>query len=892
MQPAKPAGRDGAMGIAFWHDEVMAAMAEDTDGLQPIESPGRLWEQLASDIFLANMKSKVWGWADVRSTWLLDYWKDFEPRLKFVLVVTSPETVLAHAIAAGEEVADLDAIMSTWLAQQQELLRFYHRNTDRCVLVDAQDCAVHPQALVQLCKKQWKLALDTSTALAAEAKAASPISQYLANKLCQGYPEAIGLQHEVAATLSHLAADADAPKAAQAPVSVIDLVADYRALCEGNADNLAQRDADNEARLSALQAQTDQLAQENASLIAANAQLTSAAAELAVQRDSLGKTEEETKQESELLLLQLHQVQEELETYFLKHQEAQGQLDAAKAEVQALQSVMHSQMHSGAHQATVEDAGASTTIAQLTEKLNQLLAERDAETQAKLEAIAQCGRLADDLSQVSAARDGKRQRLAELQARCDAESAARAEALLQRDAEAAAKAEALAAKDAEAHARQEALTRFNTLAKQLEETKQESELLLLQLHQVQEELEHYFLQFQEAQRKVSDADHRWQRMLQRTPAYCDFESIEVLSDNAAVGEHGETQARTTAWRIKNLTAAGRTIAQLEFKTVLESGQAHFVIPRSDGAAGWLTRWPASGTEQTELVVPRDALVADIATQDWQLLKLLGKLLATTLLSPEKLQAPAHFQAEDVREGIHHLGDALEKSPEVLRYDTVTLKREQVNPDYEHLWLSLQNLSLGERQWDAFEFRLSCANVGPKRFGTHPKLEFPEHVGQAPFANWFDESYDDFGAKLELRFALPDAMDITIWGRLAAPDQAFLQALVQCLPSMLGTLQHAGTKLKRAWTDWTHMAAEVQRVVGLRVAALKAPAAAAVLAPTPTATATATPAPAPAAVSVPPPAAVPIPAPVAPVVVRVAQPKAPPAKAKAKPAPAAKARKAK
>ena len=182
---------------------------------------------------------------------------------------------------------------------------------------------------------------------------------------------------------------------------------------------------------------------------------------------------------------------------------------------------------------------------------------------------------------------------------------------------------------------------------------------------------------------------------------------------------------------------------------------------------------------------------------------------------------------------------------------------------------------------AFEFRLSAANVGPKRFGTHPKLEFPEHVGQAPFANWFDESYDDFGAKLELRFALPDAMDITIWGRLAAPDQAFLLAVVRQLPGMLATLQHAGTKLKRAWGDWILMANEVQRVVGLRVAALKAPVPA--------------PAPAIAQVAVPRPEALPQPlpvAPVAPVLVRVAQPKALPTKAKAKPAPAAKARKAK
>ena len=360
MQPAKPAGRDNAMGIALWHDEVMAAMAEDADGLQPIESPGRLWEQLASDIFLANMKSKVWGWADVRSTWLLNYWKDFEPRLKFVLVATAPETMLAHAIMVGEELADIDVIMSTWLTQQQELLRFYHRNTERCVLVDAQDCAVHPQALVQLCKKQWKLALDTGAAHAAETKATSPISQYLANKLCQGYPEVLGLQHEVAATLSHLATDADTPVDVAGAISVQALVADYRDLCHANAELLAQHEANALAH-----------------------------AEAMAQREALGKTQEETKQESELLLLQLHQVQEELETYFLKHQEAQGQLDAANAEVQALQNALQAQQHNAAHQVVAAvDVRAQETIAQLTDERNQLARERDAQTHARQEAAA------------------------------------------------------------------------------------------------------------------------------------------------------------------------------------------------------------------------------------------------------------------------------------------------------------------------------------------------------------------------------------------------------------------------------------------------------------------------------------------------------------------------
>ena len=119
---------------------------------------------------------------------------------------------------------------------------------------------------------------------------------------------------------------------------------------------------------------------------------------------------------------------------------------------------------------------------------------------------------------------------------------------------------------------------------------------------------------------------------------------------------------------------------------------------------------------------------------------------------------------------------------------------------------------------------------PQHFGSHPKLEFPQAKGQPPLEAWFEESYDDFGAKMELRFALPDAMDIGVWQRLSDADHQFLTALVQMLPALLGSLQSAGTRLKRPLTEWTQLAGEMQRILTLRSTALN-PAPAAVAPPT-------------------------------------------------------------
>lgn len=149
---------------------------------------------------------------------------------------------------------------------------------------------------------------------------------------------------------------------------------------------------------------------------------------------------------------------------------------------------------------------------------------------------------------------------------------------------------------------------------------------------------------------------------------------------------------------------------------------------------------------------------------------------------------------------------------MLRYDSVSLKSEQVNPDYEHLWLRLGNLSYAGLRWPEFEFRLSCASVSPKKFGTHPKLEFPAVTGLAPFETWFEESYDDFGAKLELRFALPNGMDLGVWQQVSNRDRRFLHLLAYRLPSMLATLEHAGTHIKRQWKDWLKLAEAIRQIL--------------------------------------------------------------------------------
>jgi hypothetical protein len=272
-------------------------------------------------------------------------------------------------------------------------------------------------------------------------------------------------------------------------------------------------------------------------------------------------------------------------------------------------------------------------------------------------------------------------------------------------------------------------------------------------------------------------------MLQGNPAYCDYQSIEILPSEGG---------NITHWRIKELNAVGRSLPELEFETTVTDGVASIAI-------GGQT-------------------LPDLGTSEWDLLQALVPLLERTLASPAALQLPEGFNPQELQDGLAKLGVVMQQLPPTLRCDQVKLTREQVNPDYEHLWLHFENLAFNGKRWPEFEFRLSCANVRPKHFGMYPKLEFPQHTGQAPFEAWFEEAYDDFGAKLELRFALPDAMDLAVWQRLSENDHAFIFALISRLPALFSRLQNTGTNLKRPWADWLAMAQEVQRILLLRTAA--------------------------------------------------------------------------
>ena len=347
----------------------------------------------------------------------------------------------------------------------------------------------------------------------------------------------------------------------------------------------------------------------------------------------------------------------------------------------------------------------------------------------------------------------------------------------------------------------------------LNDTLGEREDLLSRYNTVQEAL-------QQAQRQVREADARWRRMWQRNPDYSDYESVSIAPGT-------ESATPSLRCRFQGLELAGRRLPQCDVQVVLEDGVAGFRVIRGPEDTAPLVRWPlpAKG-EQDVTIIPvaqpgneqqRLEIFFDLSASDWRFFPSLARLLSNILPASPEVQGVSEAQRREFLAGLANFLALVSNFPAVLRYDRVALKQEQCHPTYEHLCLRLENLGLGEQLWPVFEFRLSCAEIRPDSFGMYPKLEFPEDAGQSPFEDWFEESCDELGPKLELRFALPWDMDTDVWGRLSPQDKFFVAALIQRLPAMLHGLQESGVPIGRAWNDWIQMAGEVQRILALHLA---------------------------------------------------------------------------
>ncbi len=522
----------------------------------------------------------------------------------------------------------------------------------------------------------------------------------------------------------------------------------------------------------------------------------------------------QSKVDSDTLLAQLHQVQEELESIFLRKQILESQLPQYEVRTQTLEKEkidLISQRDRKSKE-LVEALAAKEALAK--EKI-QLTTEREAHVKKMLEVLAYKEALEKDKTNLASERlelkAENNQLLEQLHTvQKEFESVFIREQSLQnqlpaikdqldfslketqkltalRDDHIKQLAEIRTAKETSLKEKEELIAELagvkNQLITQQRELKQENDLMLLQLHQVQEELEHYFLEHEKLQKNEKIQSQRWQRVERRLPNYLDYEAITPIKVDSF------SESPMVGWKVTQCTVDGLILPELEFETFLVNGKV--------------------GIRMGEVeLIPRGIVVPQfraMTSSQWTKIRAASNAIENFFVSPPASPVVLEdFDAGFWRQALMPLVAEVRALPNVFRYNAVHIKRELIHSDYEHLWLVFSAASFGQQTWPKFELRVGASNIQPGAFSKFPKLEFPRIDGKTPpFDSWFEESWDDFGGKLELRFDLNKLVsDVGVWSKVSPKDQAMLISLISLLPWVFQQMQTNKLAISRPWTDWS------------------------------------------------------------------------------------------
>lgn len=276
------------------------------------------------------------------------------------------------------------------------------------------------------------------------------------------------------------------------------------------------------------------------------------------------------------------------------------------------------------------------------------------------------------------------------------------------------------------------------------------------------------------------------------PDHIDFSHVDIVS----VQEKGNANA--ILFRAVKTYRGGVDYPELIFQTFINNGVLGISL-KTDSPGDSCTLHP----KDIKVGSSNFAHFRNISAKDWCGMQCSIAVLKKIIQKKWRgVTLPRNFDPNFWQDVIENLIRDFDRLPRVLRYSTVSFLGETKNPDYENLWLKIEDIQFGSRNFPSVEMRVSAALVNEESFSLHPKFEFPLINGDKPFASWYEESTDSFGPKFELRFSLADeAIDINALNKLDPEDRDLVINLIILAPQFLSTLMEQGVSISRPWITW-------------------------------------------------------------------------------------------
>jgi hypothetical protein len=290
---------------------LLKAHGVQADGKHMQLCVDQVWNGLAMDLMMSNIDQDLWMWKDKDALSLLEYWKSLDSTLSFILVYNAPnklfEELLQHE--ATPTIEELEEELQVWNAYNRELLNFYYRNQDRCILVNSEQIrGAAPTKLLEVGKEigldieSKHLTFETIKENSKEINKYDDLFVNLVNTFTQNYPAALALYDELQSS-----ANLPYQQTHKQEISVYGAITSYVHIKKT-------------------------LQEKEQALKVKNSQLREYVEKLQyVETEKVFQNEE-----NELLLAQLHSVQEELEKKYLETQKIEKILQKEKQDVSQL----------------------------------------------------------------------------------------------------------------------------------------------------------------------------------------------------------------------------------------------------------------------------------------------------------------------------------------------------------------------------------------------------------------------------------------------------------------------------------------------------------------------------------------------------------------------------
>ena len=820
--------------MSEWHDQVVSGLTPAGTALPLVSQPGTRWDLLAANILGSNLKARVIGWQDPRSLQALDYWHDFDQNIRFILVTTSAEQTLIDEMAVSNGMFQSEVLLKKWRQQHEAMLRFYYRNINCCVLIDAGYCLKNLKQFKLHIESKFDLTLTDTTITGDVELDCTSIQRFFTQQILQKSPQTLSLQSEIDHSVLNFELTDQSPTAAPSETSIDSLINDYcferfslQSLCVKQTLERAQAklkidelkvEGENYFKLHhETQFKNIVLSQELASVRAKESALQDLLDAQKSEHTSLSTQYSALLNENQVLILQLHESHVDLERYFSKLEKAKDTIALYVEQNKVLAD---------------EKVSLELIVSEKTQALSDLKALYEKST---IE-IIDLSKLIQELSNSLLVAEQRSEKLLQingqlsiqlqiLEEKLNNETSKSDALLIEVELEKAEKADLSRKIDAQSIEVRQAIEQLNRAKERItdlqidletQKKNRSTQLVLVQdlvqqLHQSQTEVESEFEKNVRLLKDHSSLNERWNRLLTQNTEFFQYEKLQFSVS-------GETEQECLHGVIHSLDFGSYALDYCEFDIVLEGNHASLVFSQNLAKKCGLTRWPAFAAHLNSLTFSamgdatngllRATCWQTLSTTDFALLRAIAKASLQGLQAGTAVGLVSSKLNEALQLGLENLLQFMAAIPAGFRYDAVGVERPIVHEDYEALWLKFDNVSFEKKLWKAVEVRLSCASLTSYCFGARPKLEFPTTDGVHLFESWYPESIDDFGPKLELRFESPGSIDTGVWNLLKPTDQNILLSFVEQLPHALREIKATGLVLDRPLIEWESLAEQL------------------------------------------------------------------------------------